>query len=699
MTHSNPPTYCSYRHFALIRALLIVLALLPAGCNKDEQQVSKAPPAQPSAQSVQPATAPSEATPAQPVPVAPAKPLSDMESLVAPIALYPDPLLAELLVASTYPLEVVQAARWLETKPDPATLSSKDWDASIMRLAAVPQVIKMMNDHLDWTTQLGDTFLAKPAEVMDTIQTLRKRATESGFLKNTPEQKVTAKTVSVEQPAEGTWVGEDTNAQNSGATIKATPAVLKKEVISIEPAKADTVYVPQYNPETVYQAPLAPPPATGDYPASTVVNVNQSPAPASGYYPAYYPAPAPTTSAADSMLTFGAGAVVGGLLTWGIMEWADDDDWDDYHHVGHYYGNTVCRNGNCWHGGGGGYYGDRGNVNVNRNANIDRSRTISGNEINIDRGGNFSQNSLKPSQRPAGWQPDQRHRRGQAYPEAVQKRLGQSQQPALAGQRLGAAQTLPASARGFAEAGQRPAAGTLPAERRPSSADIRDRLAQKPGAEDKFANKLGQPKPSTRDIQGRLEQGSRDNALQGIKDSGQVSRMESRRGSESRKPAAPAARDIQARKPAGGERIQRPQTEKPRPTAMERKPQIAQRQADRPRQAQRSQAPAGRERTQQQRDIQRRSEAAKPNAFEGSRNARATQMSSQRGAVSQQRSAKAGNIRAQGASRPSGGGGLRGGGGQPGGGGLRAGGGRPSGGGMRAGGGGGRAGGGGGRRR
>ena len=446
MTHSKPPTDRSYRHFVLIRALLIVLALLPAGCNKDEQQSSKSPPAQPpSAQSVPPATAPTEAAPAQPVPVAPAKPLTDLESLVAPIALYPDPLLAELLVASTYPLEVVQAARWLETKPDPATLSSKDWDASVMRLAAVPQVIKMMNDHLDWTTQLGDTFLAKPVEIMDTIQALRKRATDSGFLKNTPEQKVTAKTVSVEQPAEGTWVSEDTNAQNSGATIKATPAVLKKEVISIEPAKADTVYVPQYNPETAYQAPLAPPPATGAYPASTVVNVNQPAAPAPGYYPSYYPA-APAT---NPMLTFGAGAVVGGLLTWGIMEWADNDDWDDYHHVGHYYGNTVCRNGNCWHGGGGGYYGDRGNVNVNRNTNIDRSRTISGNEVNIDRGGNFSQNSLKPTQRPAGWQPDQRHRRGQAYPEAVQQRLGRSQQPALAGQRLGAAQTLPASARGF----------------------------------------------------------------------------------------------------------------------------------------------------------------------------------------------------------------------------------------------------------
>ncbi|MGZ8160055.1 MAG: DUF3300 domain-containing protein, partial [Methylobacter sp.] len=184
--------------------------------------------------------------PVQPAPAPDAKPLTDLESLVAPVALYPDPLLAELLVASTYPLEVVQAARWLETTPDFATLSGKDWDASIMRLASVPQVIKMMNDQLDWTTQLGDAFLANPTEVMGTIQTLRQRAMDAGYLKDTPEQKVAAQTVALESaPAE------------AGAVIQ--PAVLKKEVITIKPAKSDTVYVPQYNPEVVYQAPMAPP--------------------------------------------------------------------------------------------------------------------------------------------------------------------------------------------------------------------------------------------------------------------------------------------------------------------------------------------------------------------------------------------------------------------------------------------------------
>lgn len=626
-TQSKTDAYC--RNVAVFRAMLIALAILPAGCNKDEQQASKAPtPAvqPPAAQSAQPATPPPASLP--PIPAPAAKPLSDLESLVAPIALYPDPLLAELLVASTYPLEVVQASRWLETKPDLATLSSKDWDASIMRLTSVPQVVKMMNDHLDWTTQLGDAFLAKPAEVMDTIQKLRKRAVDSGFLKDTPEQKVTAQTVSAEQPPEAF----------GGVT---TPAVIKKEVFTIAPAKSDTIYVPQYNPEVVYQAPMAPPPAA--YPSTTVVNVNAA-APAPSYYPTY--SATTTTSSGESMANFATGAVVGGLLTWGIMEWADDHD-DDYH-VGHYYGNSVCHNDNCWHGGG--YYGDRGNVNYNKNVNI------SGNDINIDRRDNFSPNNLKAAQRPAGWQPDSRHRRGQAYPEAVQQRLGGTQQPALAGQRLGAAQTLPASARGFVQAGQRPAAGTMAPERRPSSADIRQQLAQKPGIQDALGSKLSQIRPTTRDIQGQLGQGARDNALQGLKTAGQASRLESQRGASSRQFAQPATRKIPSGRPTGGGA----QTERPGATMMNKQSQLGQGRAGMPQTADRSQAFAGRERAQQQIGAQRRSEAARPNAFESSRNTRATQNFSQRGASSFQRSASAGNRRTSGG----GGGGFnRGGGG------------------------------------
>lgn len=575
MSHIQFVTERNARRHKVFRTLMLALVIFPTGC-KEEKQANETPAQPPAvAQSAMPVAAapvPVSAVPAQPLPVAATpKPLNDLESLVAPIALYPDPLLAELLVAATYPLEVVQAQRWLETKPDLATLNSKDWDASVMRLTTVPTVIKMMNDHLDWTTQLGDTFLAKPVEVMDSIQALRKRAKDAGFLKDTPEQKVSTQTVSLDQPTE-------TDA------VKAVPAVMKKEVISIAPAKADTVYVPQYNPETVYQAPLAAPVAVSP----------------GAYYPTYYPAPATsTTSSTDSMLTFGAGALVGGLLTWGIMEWADDDDdWDDHYHVNHYYGDSVCHNGNCWHGGGG-YYGDRGNVNVNKDVNI------SGNEINIDKGGHFNQNNLRPSQRPAGWRPNPKHRRGQAYPEAVQKRLGASQQPALAGQRLGAAQTLPANKRGFAEAGQ------LPAERRPSSADIREQLAQKPGAKEKPGIKMPANIDLLRDKPGL----DRDNALQGLKNSGKASRLDSLRGENSRQ----------------GIKRENQSIKRPNEGAAKISPS-------------KNLNPNSAERFQEQKAFQRRAEAARPSAFENPRTTGgAAKDFSQRGAASVKRSEGGGN--------------------------------------------------------
>lgn len=588
----------------IVRAMLLTLVITPVGCNKDEQTENNTSP--PPAQNAQSSLPPSAMPMQQQVSTPAVKPLTDLESMVAPIALYPDPLLAEFLVASTYPLEVVQAARWLESNPDLSTLTTKDWDASVLRLTSVPMVIKMMDDHLDWTTQLGDAFLAKPAEVMDAIQTLRKRASDAGYLKDTPEQKVSAQTVPLDQAPDAT-----------GAVV--TPAVMTKEVISIEPAKADTIYVPQYNPATVYQAPLAPPP-TG----TTVVNVNNGGAPVPSYYPTYYPA-TNTASNNDSWMNFATGAVVGGLLTWGIMEWTHHHD--DNYYVGHYYGNSVCRNGNCWHGGGG-YYGDRGNVNYNKNINV------SGNQVNIGRGNNFSQKNLRPSQRPAGWQPNPQHRRGQAYPKNVQKRLGGTQQPALAGQRLGAAHTLPANTRGFAQTGQRPSAGTLPASGRPSTADIQKQLAQKPGAR----GELKPNNPSTRDVQKQLGQGAQNNVLKGDKRVGQASKLDSQRGSNSRNQATarPAqSKPIANKQPAPGQR-------------QAQVPKLANRQ-----QGQRSQQLAN----------QRRSESTRPNAFDAPRNKKATQNFSQRGASSLQRSANAGNARAFGGGSRSGGGAHRSGGG------------------------------------
>src|SRR5689334_7585836 len=118
----------------------------------------------------------------QPVPSAEApklKSADQLDSLVAPLALYPDPLLAQILAASTYPLEVVQAQRWLKASPkltgeDLTKAAAKQpWDASVQALAAFPQALKLLDDNIQWTTELGNAFLDQQSEVMDSIQRMR----------------------------------------------------------------------------------------------------------------------------------------------------------------------------------------------------------------------------------------------------------------------------------------------------------------------------------------------------------------------------------------------------------------------------------------------------------------------------------------------------------------------------------------------
>src|SRR6185312_15917183 len=118
---------------------------------------------------------PVPAPPAQPA-LAEPLPQDQLDALLAPIALYPDQLLAQVLMAATYPLEVVQAARWIQQNPSvqgealDQALREKDLDPSVLSLAAFPQVLTMMNEQLDWTQQLGDAFLDHQAQVMDTVQ-------------------------------------------------------------------------------------------------------------------------------------------------------------------------------------------------------------------------------------------------------------------------------------------------------------------------------------------------------------------------------------------------------------------------------------------------------------------------------------------------------------------------------------------------
>ena len=199
---------------------------------------------------------------------------AQLDQLVAPIALYPDPLLAQVLMASTYPLEVVQADRWAKAnkklKGDKlkGALDKENWDASVKELVSTPTVLAMMADKLDWTQKLGDAVLAQQADVMDAIQRLRQKAQANGKLETTKQQKVT---VTQEQAT-------------------STP------IIEIEPASPDVVYVPYYDPTVVY----------GDWPYSD-------------YPPYYYPAP--------------SGYIVGGAIAtgvaWGAAYLVGREIWDD----------------------------------------------------------------------------------------------------------------------------------------------------------------------------------------------------------------------------------------------------------------------------------------------------------------------------------------------------------------------------------
>jgi hypothetical protein len=173
----------------------------------------------------------------------------ELDQLVAPIALYPDPLLAQVLMASTYPLDVVQAARFakdnasLKGDQRDQALQKQRWDDSVKSLVSFPDVLTMMDAKLDWTQKLGDAFLAQQADVMNAVQRLRAKAQATGNLKSSPQQTVTA------EPAAATPAAPAGQAPVT-VVVEQAPAT----VIKIEPANPQVVYVPTYNPTVVYGA-------------------------------------------------------------------------------------------------------------------------------------------------------------------------------------------------------------------------------------------------------------------------------------------------------------------------------------------------------------------------------------------------------------------------------------------------------------
>ena len=162
-----------------------------------------------------------------------------------PIALYPDPLLAQVLVASTYPLEIIQLQQWLAKNPglkDQAladAVAKKPWDPSIQALAGLPEVVKRLADDIQWTTDLGNAFLAQQSEVMDAVQRMRKKAQEKGNLKSTDQIKVYTKVVESKQAI----MIERANPRVVYVKLE-TNAAESKEVIVIEQANPQVVYVP-----------------------------------------------------------------------------------------------------------------------------------------------------------------------------------------------------------------------------------------------------------------------------------------------------------------------------------------------------------------------------------------------------------------------------------------------------------------------
>ena len=336
---------------------------------------------------------------AQPAPQPAPQPLgqAQLNELLAPIALYPDPLVAQILAASTYPLEVVEAARWSKEHPNVQGDALRDamrqqpWDASVKGLTAVPQVLLMMNEKLDWMQQIGEAFLAQPNDVSNAIQQLRARAAANGNLKSSKELKV-SRVAAAEAPPPPPPPGID-------------PAMLPppppSDYIEIEPADPDMFYTPIYDPMAVYGA--------WPWPA---------------YAPFYWYPPGYVVGA--TVFGFGAGYFVGPAL-WAHYDWAAHRVNINVAHYNQFNRtNLAARSGfsswqfNAAHRGSVAFRNPtlqqqfvnrsrtgQGNLNVNRNVNVIPNANINRNvvnpnaninrNVNVNRNANINRNTVNPN--------------------------------------------------------------------------------------------------------------------------------------------------------------------------------------------------------------------------------------------------------------------------------------------------------------
>ncbi len=277
---------------------------------------------------------------------------NELQSLVAPIALYPDSLVAQILTAATFPDQVAIADYWLEQNKSLTgnalmqAVDKQTWDPSVKALTQFSSVLDNMAKNLSWTSSLGEAYHNQQHEVMSAIQTLRAQAKAKGTLKSS-----TQITVVQQEP----------------------------QVIVIQPANPQIVYVPQYNPAVVYMTP---------------------------YYVPGYVAPVYTGAdvAAAGIIGFGAGIAVGAMISGGCCSWGYSSWSCGWHgtavvyHGGAYWGNSA------WHGGyyNGGYHNNYGysnsynHYNYNNN-NYARNTNVSGNTVNVNRSSSQDFSASHPS--------------------------------------------------------------------------------------------------------------------------------------------------------------------------------------------------------------------------------------------------------------------------------------------------------------
>jgi hypothetical protein len=304
------------------------------GCNKKSDQAA------PGTQGQAPATTYATPTPDQ------------LYQLVAPIALFPDNLVAQVLAASTYPDQVTAAYNWIKQNSNlkgqqlMQTVDQQSWDASVKGLTQFPDVLGQMATNLSWTSALGDAYFNVPQDVMNAVQVMRQRAYQAGSLKSNQQQNV-----SVQNQAPGAAPAEASSGAPQITVVQPPP-----QTIVIQPSQPDVVYVPTYNPTVVYGAPVA-------------------------AYPGY----STGTLVATSLLTFGLGIAVGaainnnGCCGWGYNSWGCG-----WHNSSVTYNrNTYISTSNT--------FTNRNNYYRNGNYNNVNRNNINTNNINRD---NFNRNNI-----------------------------------------------------------------------------------------------------------------------------------------------------------------------------------------------------------------------------------------------------------------------------------------------------------------